>query len=148
MNDFDGVDILLVEDNLYDAEMTVRALQKSNFMNKLHWVRDGVEALEFLRCMGSYQARDPRQLPKLILLDLKLPRLDGLDVLRELKADDRLRSIPIVALTSSNQDRDVAESYRLHVNGYVTKPVQLTDFMEAIAKIGMYWLIVNRVAQT
>lgn len=145
MSDFDGIEILLVEDNQYDAEMTMRALRKSNFVNNLHWVKDGVEALEFIRCTGNYAGRDPQQLPKLMLLDLKLPRRDGLDVLRELKSDERLRTMPIVAMTSSNQDRDVAESYRLGVNGYVTKPVQFADFMEAVAKIGMYWLLVNRV---
>lgn len=145
MSDFDNVEILLVEDNQHDAEMTMRALKKSNFLNRLHWVRDGVEALEFIHCTGAYAERDPQQFPKLVLLDLKMPRVDGFDVLRELKSDDRTRSIPIVAMTSSNQDRDVAESYRLGVNGYVTKPVQFADFMEAVAKIGMYWLMVNQV---
>lgn len=145
MSDFDNVEILLVEDNQHDAEMTMRALKKSNFLNRVHWVRDGVEALEFIRCTGAYADRDPLQFPKLMLLDLKMPRVDGFDVLRELKSDERTRSIPIVAMTSSNQDRDVAESYRLGVNGYVTKPVQFADFMEAVAKIGMYWLMVNQV---
>ena len=145
MNDFDNIEILLVEDNQNDAEMTMRALRKNNFANRLFWVRDGVEALDFIRCKGVYTKRDRLQFPKLMLLDLKMPRLDGLDVLRELKSDERTRAIPIVAMTSSNQDRDVAESYRLGVNGYVTKPVQFSDFMEAVAKIGMYWLMVNQV---
>lgn len=103
-----------------------------------------MEALEFIRCTGSYALRDPHQVPKLILLDLKMPRLDGLDVLRELKADAKTRSIPIVVMTSSNQDGDVAESYELGANGYVTKPVQFAAFTQAVAQIGMYWLLTNQ----
>jgi two-component system, response regulator len=142
--DYDGVEILLVEDNRQDAEMTIRSLKKCSILNKLYWAKDGVEALDFIRCAGSYESRDPHQLPKLILLDLKMPRLDGLDVLRELKADQKTRNIPIVAMTSSNQERDITESYRLGVNGYVTKPVQFASFMEAVANIGMYWIFVNQ----
>ena len=143
MTEFDAIEILLVEDNHNDAEMTMRALQKSNFLNKLLWVEDGVEALDFINCRGVYAGRDPRQLPKLVLLDLKMPRLDGHDVLRELKGSDETRRIPIVVMTSSSQERDLAESYRLGVNGYVSKPIQFTDLVEAVAKIGMYWLFVN-----
>jgi CheY-like chemotaxis protein len=146
MSDFDDVEILLVEDNHSDAEMTMRALRKSNFLNKLYWVKDGVEALEFVRCEGEYEGRNPHQLPKLLLLDLKMPRLDGLDVLRELKGDERTREIPIVAMTSSNQEGDLTECYRLGVNGFVTKPVQFGSFVEAVAQIGMFWLCVNQVA--
>jgi two-component system response regulator len=145
VNEFDNVEILLVEDNPHDAELMMRALKKNNFFNTLHWVKNGVEALEFIRCTGVYKSRDPNQFPKLMLLDLKMPQLDGFDVLRELKADDRTRAIPIIAMTSSNQDRDVAESYRLGVNGYVTKPVQVAPFMEIVLKIGLYWLSANRV---
>lgn len=145
MKDFDNVEVLLVEDNQFDAEMTMRALSKKSFINKVFWVKDGVEALDFIHCTGAYAERNPKQLPKLMLLDLKMPRLDGIDVLRDLKSDQRTRAIPIVAMTSSNQDNDVAESYRLGVNGFVTKPVQFSDFMEVVAKIGMYWLLVNRV---
>jgi two-component system, response regulator len=144
MSDFDDVEILLVEDNPHDAEMTMRALKKSNFINRLYWVKDGVEALEFLHCSGAYEDRDPAEIPKLMLLDLKMPRLDGLDVLRALKGDERTRAIPIVVMTSSNRDRDIAESYQLGVNGYVTKPVQFASFVEAVAQIGLYWLCVNR----
>ena len=144
MNEFDDVEILLVEDNRQDAEMTIRALKKCSILNKLYWAKDGVEALDFVRCQGAYEARDPNQVPKLILLDLKMPRLDGLDVLRALKSDQKTRTIPIVAMTSSNQERDVTESYRLGVNGYVTKPVQFAAFMEAVANVGMYWLFVNQ----
>ena len=144
MTELDDVEILLVEDNRQDAEMTIRALKKCSILNKLYWAKDGVEALEFIRGEGSYQSRDQEKLPKLILLDLKMPRLDGLDVLRALKADPKTRGIPIVAMTSSNQERDVTESYRLGVNGYVTKPVQFASFMEAVANIGMFWLFVNQ----
>ncbi len=144
MNDYDDIDILLVEDNASDAELTMRALKKATFANRLYWVMDGLEALAFVRCTDGFAGRDPRKLPRLILLDLKMPRLDGLDVLRELKADATTRKIPIVVMTSSNQERDITESYHLGVNGFVTKPVQLTDFTSAVEKIGMYWLSVNQ----
>lgn len=144
MTDLDNVEILLVEDNRHDAELTMRALKKSRFHNKLHWVQDGVEALDFLRCTGIYASREDHR-PRLVLLDLKMPRLNGLDVLRELKSDERTRAIPIVVMTSSNQSRDVTESYRLGVNGYVTKPIEFDDLMAAVAKIGTYWLLVNQV---
>jgi CheY-like chemotaxis protein len=144
MNDFDDIDILLVEDNASDAEMTMRALKKATFVNRLCWVMDGVEALAFVRCTDDFADRDPRKPPRLILLDLKMPRLDGLDVLRELKADAATRKIPIVVMTSSNQERDITESYQLGVNGFVTKPVQLNDFASAVGKIGMYWLSINQ----
>jgi two-component system response regulator len=142
--DFEDIELLLVEDSAYDAEMTIRALTKGRLLNKLYWVKDGTEALDFVRCMGAFATRDPLQLPKLVLLDLKMPLLNGIDVLRELKSDPKTNSIPIVVMTSSNQDRDVAESYRLGVNGYVTKPVQLASFMDAVAQIGMYWLLTNQ----
>ncbi|HXM17847.1 MAG TPA: response regulator [Candidatus Tumulicola sp.] len=148
MNDFDDVETLLVEDSKHDAEMTMRALKKGNFLNKVFWVQDGVEALEFLRCEGDFKSRDPQQLPKLILLDLKMPRLDGLDVLRELKKDARTRAIPVVAMTSSNHTRDITASYRLGANGYVVKPVQFGAFVETVAQIGMFWLCVNRTEVT
>jgi two-component system response regulator len=145
MSDFDAVQILLVEDNSNDAEMAMRALKKSNFLNKLHWVQDGVEALDFIRCTGQYESRDRTEIPKLILLDLKMPRLDGLDVLRALKSDAGTRSIPIVVMTSSSQERDLAESYHLGVNGYVPKPIKFPELVDIMTKIGMYWLLVNRV---
>ena len=145
MRDFDAVEVLLVEDNRNDAEMAMRALVKSGFLNKLLWVQDGVEALDFIRCTGPYTTRDPTEVPKLVLLDLKMPRLDGLDVLRAMKSEARTRAIPIVVMTSSNQERDLAESYQLGVNGYVTKPIKFPDLVDVIAKIGMYWLLVNSV---
>ncbi len=145
MNDFDNVEILLVEDNDNDAGLTIRALRKCNFTNKLFRVKDGVEALEFIRSTGDFTERDPQDLIKIVLLDLKMPRLGGIDVIRELKSDGRTSSIPIVVMTSSNQDRDVVESYRLGVNGFVTKPVQAASFMTTLAQIGAYWLTVNQV---
>ena len=144
MNDFADVEVLLVEDNQSDAEMTIRALDRANFLNKVYWVHDGVEALAFIRCTGPYESRDPQQRLKLILLDLQMPRLSGLAVLHELKSSAQTCTIPIVVMTSSNQDRDIAESYRLGVNGYVNKPVKFTAFAESVAKIGMYWLMVNQ----
>jgi len=144
MNDFDGIDILLVEDNTMDAEMTMRALRRSEVVNRLYWVRDGVEALEFIRCKGDFAERDRRHDLKLVLLDLKMPRLSGIDVLRELKSDPATMRIPVVMMTSSNQERDVAESYGLGANGYVTKPVQFDQFRSAVEEIGVYWLTINR----
>jgi|ERR1700681_53784 two-component system, response regulator len=144
MNDFADVEVLLVEDNQSDAEMTMRALDRANLINKVYWVKDGVEALEFVRCTGPYESRDCQQSLKLILLDLKMPRLDGLGVLRELKSGEQMCPVPIVVMTSSNQDHDIAEAYRLGVNGYVTKPVQFASFVESVSRIGMYWLMVNQ----
>jgi CheY-like chemotaxis protein len=143
VTEYDDVEILLVEDNRQDAEMTMRALRKCKIANKVQWAKDGVEALNFIRCTGEFESRNKNSFPKVILLDLKMPRLDGLDVIRALKADEVTRKIPIVVMTSSNQERDVTESYRLGVNGYVTKPVQSAAFMEAVANIGMFWLFVN-----
>lgn len=145
MSEYDDVEILLAEDNERDAEMTMRAFKKHNFLNRLHWVKDGVEAMDFVLCKGAYGERDPRSLPKILLLDLKMPRMDGLDVLRELKSDEWTRSIPVVVMTSSSQERDIVESYRLGVNGYVIKPVEFAAFSEVVATFGMYWLLVNRV---
>jgi len=145
MSAYDSVEILLVEDNRADAELMTRALKKSNFFNKLLWVKDGVEALEFINCGSAFADRDSRQLPRLVLLDLKMPRLNGLDVLRQLKGNERTRPVPIVVMTSSNQSRDLAECYRLGVNGYVTKPIGFAELTEAVSRIGNYWLLANQV---
>jgi two-component system response regulator len=147
MNDYQQVEILLVEDNPNDAELTMRSLKKGNFLNKLYWVKDGQEALDFLYCTGAYAARDGDDHPKLILLDLKMPKVDGIEVLQRIKANERLRVIPVVVMTSSNEQPDIVESYRLGVNGYVVKPVEFGAFAEAVAKIGMYWMMVNREPQ-
>jgi two-component system response regulator len=144
LNDLNTIEILLVEDNARDAEMTIRALRKNNFPNKLFWVEDGVDALDFIRCTGRFTTRKPANSLKLVLLDLKMPRLDGLDVLKALKADPATRSIPVVVMTSSNEERDVAGSYDLGVNGYVTKPVEFTSFMEQVSHIGSFWLLENQ----
>jgi CheY-like chemotaxis protein len=142
--DFDDIDILLVEDNASDAEMTMRALKNVLAANHVCWVRDGVEALEFVRRTGAFEHRDRHRDLKVILLDLKMPRLDGLDVVRELKSDLVTKKIPIVIMTSSNQERDISEAYRLGVNGFVTKPVQLAEFSKVVASIGQFWLTTNR----
>jgi CheY-like chemotaxis protein len=144
VSDFTDVDILLVEDNASDAELTMRALARGSVPNQLFWVKDGVEALDFIRCTGEFEQRDRQHDLKLILLDLKMPRLDGLDVLRELKSDPRTLKIPIVIMTSSNQDRDIAEAYSLGANGFVTKPVQLDEFASVVDSIGRFWLEANR----
>jgi two-component system response regulator len=145
MNDFDGVEVLLVEDNEHDAELTMRALKIANLNSKLYWVKDGVEALEFIEGSGAFVGRDARELPRLILLDLKMPRLNGLDVLRALKGDERTHAIPVVVMTSSIQERDLNDCYQLGVNGYVAKPIGFAELTKAVARMGMFWLLVNRV---
>jgi two-component system response regulator len=139
-----AVDILLVEDNPRDAELTIRALKKKNFANDIYLVEDGVEALDFLFCRGKYAQRDVADKPKVVLLDLKLPKLNGLEVLREIKSDKKTQSIPVVVLTSSNQDPDIKSAYELGANSYVVKPVEFKAFMEAVGNLGFYWLLINR----
>jgi CheY-like chemotaxis protein len=145
METYEQVEILLVEDNSTDAEMTLRALRRNNLANKVHWVKDGEQALEFMFRTGAYASRDPAAVPKLIMLDIKMPKVDGIEVLRRIKADERTRKVPVVVMTSSNEERDVVESYRLGVNSYIVKPVQFESFLETVAKIGLYWVITNRV---
>ncbi len=144
MNDFDNVDILLVEDNTSDAEMTMRALRKGKFNYRLFWVKDGVEALDFIRCREAYKTRNAHEALRVVLLDLKMPRLNGLDVLRELKSQSDTQQIPIVVLTSSNQDRDISACYRLGANAFVTKPVQVEAFSAAVTQLGDFWLNLNQ----
>jgi two-component system response regulator len=143
----DQVEILLVEDNPNDAEMTLRALRRNNLANRVHWVKDGAEALDFLLGTGAYARPDPLVAPKLVLLDLKMPKVDGIEVLRRLKADAATRNVPVVVMTSSNEERDVAESYRLGANSYIVKPVEFEAFQETVSKIGLYWVLTNRVPQ-
>jgi CheY-like chemotaxis protein len=138
------VEILLVEDNPTDAELCIRALKKNKLANSLVWVKDGAEALDFLFATGVYSGRSVTCPPKVVLLDLRLPKVDGMDVLRRVKADERTRSIPVVVLTSSKEDRDVAESYQLGVNSYISKPVEFDEFAKTVSELGMYWLLVNR----
>ena len=147
MDDFEQVEILLAEDNPKDAEMTQRALRKHNLGNRLYWVKDGAEALDFIYCRGAYADRDPARPPKLVLLDIKMPKVDGIEVLRQVKADERTRAVPIVVMTSSNEERDVIDSYRLGVNSYIVKPVEFASFLEVVAKIGLYWVLTNRVPE-
>ena len=143
MDKFENVDILLVEDNPNDAELAIRALRKGNLANHITWVKDGAEALEFIFRSGAYAER-PDQNPKLILLDLKLPKVDGIEVLKRIKADERTRVIPVVMVTSSAEGRDVVESYKLGVNSYIVKPVEFEQFSETVAKAGFYWMLVNK----
>lgn len=144
MMDLDEVEILLVEDNETDAELTIRALKKKNLTNKLVWVKDGAEALEFLFATGSYSDRSKEGLPRLILLDLRMPKVDGLEVLQRIKADEKTRKIPVVVLTSSKEDKDIVESYKLGVNSYVSKPVEFDEFTQAISTLGLYWMLLNK----
>jgi len=143
MDKCNAVDILLVEDNPNDVELTVRALKKGNLLNPIHVVQDGVEALDFLFARGEYAGRDPNHHPRVVILDLKLPKVDGLEVLRQLKADARTSVIPVVVLTSSRETPDVAESYLRGANSYIVKPVDFEKFIEAVSKVGLYWLLLN-----
>jgi CheY-like chemotaxis protein len=138
------VEVLLIEDSPTDAELCTRALKKHKLANDLVWVKDGAEALDFLFARGSYSGRDMMYPPKLVLLDLRLPKVDGLEVLRQIRADERLKTLPVVILSSSKEDRDIAESYRLGANSYVSKPVEFQEFADAVAKLGLYWLLINR----
>jgi len=140
----DPVEILLVEDNPTDAELTIRALKENKLANKLVWVKDGAEALDFLFATGAYSSRKVENGPKVVLLDLRLPKVDGLEVLRRIKADERTKLIPVVALTSSSEDRDVVECYKLGVNSYIGKPVEFDAFVKIVAELGLYWLLVNQ----
>src|SRR5713226_5496446 len=135
--------ILLVEDNPDDEELTVRALKKNNVVNEVVVARDGVEALDYLFAQGPHAGRDLRFMPQVVLLDLKLPKLDGLGVLRRLRADDRTKLLPVVILTSSNEEKDRINSYSLGANSYVRKPVDFEQFVAAAAQLGLYWLVLN-----
>jgi len=143
-NEVKEVEILLVEDNPTDAELCIRSLKKNNLANKLVWVKDGAEALDFIFATGSYAERSVTCPPKVILLDLRLPKVDGKEVLRRVKSDERTRSIPVVVLTSSREDRDVAESYQLGVNSFISKPVGFEEFARTVKELGLYWLLINR----
>jgi len=136
--------ILLVEDNPDDEELTLLSLRKNNLAHDIVVVRDGVEAIEFLFGNGPYASRDVTQVPTVILLDLKLPKLDGLGVLKRLRAEQRTRTLPVVVLTSSSQDADVIASYNLGANSYVRKPVEFGAFVEAVSNLGLYWVLLNR----
>jgi two-component system response regulator len=144
MNDPNSVDILLVEDNPQDLELALLALQKASPSLNINIARDGLEALEFIFCEGPHSSRLIADAPKVILLDLKLPKIDGLDVLRRVKGDERTRTIPIVVLTSSSEQRDVVESYKLGVNSYIVKPVNFERYVESVRELGLYWMLLNQ----
>lgn len=138
------VEILLVEDNPNDVKLTLHALKANHIANRVEVVRDGAEALEFLFCTGRFAERKIQNGPRVILLDLKLPLVDGLEVLRRIKADERTRAIPVVVLTTSREERDIVESYKLGVNSYILKPVDFEQFTEAVKHLGYYWLLMNQ----
>jgi two-component system, response regulator len=138
--------ILLVEDNADDVELTLRAFQKSNVLNEIVVVRDGEEAVQYLFCTGQHAGRDPEAMPEVVLLDMKLPKLDGLGVLRRMRADERTRRLPVVVLTSSKEERDVTSSYDLGANSFVRKPVDFGEFVDAARHLGVYWLTLNEPA--
>lgn len=144
MNSSNAVELLIVEDNPQDLELALRALRKANLANAVQVARDGAEALEFIFCEGPHARRKITDGPKLILLDLKLPKVDGLEVLRRIKGDPRTKVIPVVVLTSSKEQCDVVESYQLGVNSYIVKPVNFERFAEAVRDLGLYWLLLNQ----
>jgi two-component system response regulator len=144
MNEPNVVELLLVEDNPQDLEMALRALRKANLANHIQVARDGAEALDFIFCEGPHAARKIKDGPKVILLDLKLPKIDGLEVLRRIRSDPRTKFIPVVVLTSSREQRDIVESYHLGVNSYVVKPVNFDRFVDAVRDLGFYWLLINQ----
>lgn len=138
------MEILLVEDNPEDVELTLRALKKNNIANAVHIVNDGQQALDFVFGRGKYEERDVNHHPRVILLDLKLPKVDGMEVLREIRNDERTRKIPVVMLTSSAEERDVIESYNLGVNSYIVKPLDFDQFINTVSHLGLYWVLLNK----
>jgi DNA-binding response OmpR family regulator len=138
------VELLLIEDNPHEAELTIRNLNKHNIANKLMHIDDGADALDFIFSKGKYAGTKTTFAPKVILLDLKLPRVDGLEILKQIKSDERTKMIPVVVLTSSKEEKDIIESYKLGVNSYIVKPVNFNSFAKAVAEIGLYWMILNQ----
>ena len=138
------VEVLLVEDNMHDAEMTIRSLKKVNLANNLVHVKDGEEALDFIFAQGKFAGRDIDNGPKVVLLDIKMPKVDGIEVLRRLKANDATKTIPVVIMTSSKEEQDIISSYKLGVNSYVVKPVDFEGFAKAVSQLGLYWLLTNQ----
>jgi CheY-like chemotaxis protein len=145
MENMGEVEILLVEDTAADAELAIRALKKRGLANHLVWVKDGAEALDFLFANGAFTGRDTARMPRVVLLDLRLPKIGGVEVLRRLKADERTRMIPVVVVTSSREDLDLDECYKLGVNSYICKPVDFDEFSKVMGELGLYWLLVNKI---
>jgi two-component system response regulator len=141
---FNEVEILLVEDNTSDAELITRALRKVNLSNNLVHVKDGAEALDFIFARGEFAEREAKKMPKVILLDIKMPRVDGIEVLRQVKGNEATKLIPIVIMTSSKEEQDIIISYKLGVNSFVVKPVEFHDFAKAVSELGLYWVLVNQ----
>jgi len=141
------VEILLVEDNPHDAEMTIRSLRRANLANKLIHVKDGAEALDFIFARGAYAEREIANKPKVVLLDIKMPKVDGIEVLKQIKSNETTKTIPVVIMTSSKEEQDVITSYQLGVNSYVVKPVDFEGFAKAVAELGFYWLITNQATE-
>ncbi|PJZ77662.1 response regulator [Leptospira neocaledonica] len=144
MNQSGNYDILYAEDNPNDAELTLRGFRKNNLVNQVFHVKDGEEALEFLFCRGRYKGRESGGKPLFVLLDLKMPKVDGLEVLREIKSDEKLKTVPVVMLTSSAEEKDIVESYKLGVNSYIIKPVEFEKLIITVSEIGQYWCILNK----
>jgi CheY-like chemotaxis protein len=144
MEDLKGVEILLVDDNTNDVELALRSLSKYNLTNKIHVVKDGAEALEYIFATGAYAGRTTNGNPQMILLDLKLPKVDGLEVLRRIRADERTKAIPVVVLTSSTEERDIVESYELDVNSYIVKPVEFNKLLHAVSEVGLHWMLLSK----
>ena len=144
MEQYNAVEILLVEDNPNDVELTLRALKENKLANRIQVVEDGAAALDFLFANGAFAQRDAEALPKVVLLDLKLPKVSGLEVLRAIKSDERTKLVPVVVLTSSQEERDIVESYHLGANSYITKPVDFDNFVKSISELGLYWLLLNK----
>ena len=142
--EFNEVEILLVEDSLSDAELIIRALRKVNLANHVVHLKDGVEALDFIFAKGAFSERDVKKIPKVILLDIKMPRVDGIEVLRQVKSDPNTKLIPVVVMTSSKEEQDIVTSYQLGVNSFVVKPVEFDGFAEAVSELGLYWVLVNQ----
>ena len=144
MDQTGGVEILLIEDSASDAELTIRALKKKNLANNLIHLKDGAEALDFIFARGAFSSRNPDLVPKVILLDLKMPKVNGLEVLAEIRRDERTKTIPVVVLTSSKEDPDIDACYALGVNSYIVKPVEFDKFFKAVSELGFYWLLLNQ----
>ena len=141
---YEKIDVLLVEDNPSDAELTIKALRKNKIINALLHLQDGEDALDYIFATGKYADRNMGDIPKIILLDLKMPKIDGLEVLTKIKSDQRTKIIPVVLLTSSKEEKDIVNSYKLGVNSYIVKPVEFDTFVKAVSDLGLYWLLVNQ----